>query len=74
MMDRHDIKEVVKEAIEESSHFQTHEAHHEWIQLRIDNEKALNTMCREVTKSIVQWSLLGLIGYGIAWAKSHFIP
>mgnify|MGYP000287687888 CR=1 FL=1 len=73
-MDRHEIKEILTEALQESSHFQVHEAHHEWIQLRIDNEKARNTMCREITSSIIQWSVVGIIGFFIVWIKEHYLP
>lgn len=71
IMDKNDLKDILKEALEESSHFQVHEAHHEWIQLRINNEKARNRMCAEITKSVVQWSVVGIIGYFVMWVKTH---
>ena len=71
-MEPNDIKELLKEAIQESTHFQTHELHHEWIQMRIDNEKARNAMCTEITKSVLQWSAVGIIGYLVLWVKEHF--
>lgn len=73
-MERHDFKELIKEALEESSVFNMHEEHHEWIQLRINNERARTSMCQEVTKSIIQWSVVGLLGYLVVWVKQHFIP
>lgn len=72
-MERHDFKELIKEALEESSVFKTHDKHHEWIQLRIDNERARTAMCQEVTKSIIQWSAVGLLGYSVVWVKEHLL-
>lgn len=73
-MERQDFKELIKEALEESSVFKMHEEHHEWIQIRIYNERARTAMCQEVTKSIIQWSVVGLLGYLVVWIKQHFIP
>lgn len=74
MIEREIIKEIIKEAFEESTHFRIHEAHHDWIQARIDSEKSRNAMCLELTKSIVQWSVIGILTYMAIWLKDHFIP
>lgn len=73
-MERHEIKEIIMEALDESSGFKLHEAHHEWIQLRIDREKERCEMCREITKSVMQWSVIGILGYMLVWIKDHYIP
>lgn len=74
MTDKTQIKEIIKEAFEESSHFKSHEAHHDWIQARIENEKSRNKLCMELTKSIIQWSAIGILTYMALWIKEHFVP
>lgn len=39
-----------------------HTAHHEWIQEQIEKDRAKKEMMWEITKSVSQWSVLGLLG------------
>lgn len=54
-----------------------HNEHHEWIKCRIEAEKSKQEMYKEITKSVLQWSIFGILGgllylvQQINWPKIH---
>ena len=73
-MDTNELKQVIQDALTEhhAINFSEHSAHHEWIQERIETEKARKEMFNEVTKAAIQWSIMGLLGYIAYWIQGHF--
>ena len=73
-MDTNELKQVIQDALTEhhAINFSEHSAHHEWIQERIETEKARKEMFNEVTKAAIQWSITGLLGYAAYWIQGHF--
>lgn len=61
---RSELKEMLEEVIEERTILsaEEHEAHHRWIEERIEAEKARKTMYMEMAKSAAQWSVAGILG------------
>lgn len=71
-----DLKTVMEEIFEERSRIdsQSHGKHHEWIEARIEAEKARKDMCREISKAVAQWSVIGLSGAVIYWFQNGHWP
>ena len=40
---------------------EVHKSQHDWIQVHIEREKCRNEACKAVTRSVIQWSVLGLL-------------
>lgn len=75
-MNAEDLKTVLTEIFEERSHIdsQSHGEHHDWIKERIAAEKARKEMCWEITKAVAQWSVIGLLGGLVYWARNGYWP
>lgn len=51
-----------------------HTEHHEWIRARIDAEKSRKCMCDEITKTVLQWSILGILGAMVYFFQHGTLP
>ena len=73
-MTAEEIKIAVREAINDHPAFDpgVHAAHHAWIEERIDSERARKEYLREATKSLAQWSVVGIAGAIWYWVKGHW--
>lgn len=71
---RETIRQVLIELFEEWPYVdaQTHTAHHEWVRVRIERDRAIRDLCWGVAKVAAQWSVLGLLGAGLVWVRSHW--
>ena len=70
-IDREELKKILEEVFEG---IEMHNEHHEWIKERIEAEKARKEMCWEITKSVAQWSVIGLLGGAIYWFQNGHWP
>lgn len=63
-MDDKALKTLLLETLQEHHEnvIDAHAAHHEWIQERIEAEKARKEMMSKVTDAAIQWSVVGLLG------------
>lgn len=68
-MNKNDIAEAVEEILESRRGIEAdrHAAHHRWIEERIEAERARREMYREVTKAVAQWSVIGIIAFGLSY-------
>ncbi|MFZ2172341.1 MAG: hypothetical protein WAW61_22235 [Methylococcaceae bacterium] len=49
-----------------------HQTQHDWIQERIEAERARKEMFREITKVAIQWSVPVVLGGGLLWIQGHW--
>lgn len=63
-MERHELKEVLNEIFEERTRIdsETHAKQHEWVAMRIVADRERIEFYKTVRSSIVQWSVLGILG------------
>ena len=73
-MELDSLKSMILEALQEhhESVIDAHAAHHEWIQERIESEKARKIMLNNVANAALQWSVAGLLGTIWYWIQSHW--
>ena len=73
-MELDSLKSMILEALQEhhESVIDAHAAHHEWIQERIESEKARKIMLNNVASAALQWSVAGLLGTIWYWIQSHW--
>lgn len=67
------IRSIIESALDERSRLdhEIHAKHHDWIQERIDTEKARKKFYNEGIKTFIQWSILGLLGSIVYWIQQH---
>lgn len=72
--DEEKLQEILLKTLQEHHEnvIDAHCAHHEWIQERIEAEKARKVMLSKVTDVAVQWSVVGILGSIWYWLQSHF--
>ena len=72
-MDANELKKVIQDALTEypAINFAEHSEHHEWIQERIEAEKARKEMMSKVTDAAIQWSVVGLLGAAWYFIQKH---
>ena len=72
-MDDKTLKALLLETLQEhhESVIDAHAAHHEWIQERIEAEKARKEMMSKVADAAIQWSVVGHLGGAWYWNQSH---
>lgn len=82
-IDRDTLKAVLEEIFEQRSRIDSHahNEHHQWIQGRIEAEEALREACKarkdmykELTKSILQWSIPFLLTGVWYWLQTGHWP
>lgn len=72
---RDDLREVMSEMLNDRRiNLDEHGEHHEWIQERIETEKARKDLYREVTRTVIQWSVLGILGGLVFWVQNGHFP
>lgn len=74
--ERQNLKDLFLEALQEHHEdvINSHTAHHEWIQERIEAEKAKKEMLNKITEAAIQWSVAGLLGAAWYWMQTHYKP
>jgi hypothetical protein len=72
-MDDKALKALLLETLQEHHEnvIDAHAAHHEWIQERIEAEKARKVMISKVTDAAIQWSVIGLLGAAWYFIQQH---
>jgi hypothetical protein len=70
---KEDLKEVMAEVFNDRRiSYEDHSEHHEWIQERIEAEKARKEMYREITKVTIQYSIPVMLAAAYYWLQGHF--
>ena len=64
-----ELKRIFEEVL--ASHFENHVKHHEWIQARIDAEEKKRDMFDKIGQSVLQYSVMGLLGAAYYWLHAH---
>jgi hypothetical protein len=74
VIDKEDLHLIISEIFEEQVelHAQSHKAHHDWIQGRIEAEKERADYYREAKKTVIGWSIATLASAGIYFLQSHW--
>lgn len=61
-----DIEKVIADALREhynSIPNEEHEQHHDWVAAKIAAETDRSAAYKEIRKTAIQWSVVGLLGY-----------
>ena len=64
----HEISKEMKSRFSIPS--ELHKSQHDWIQVQIEREKCRHEACQALTRSVIQWSVLGILG-ALAYFFSH---
>jgi len=71
---RDELREIMIEIFDERSRIdsEAHLEHHQWIKERIQAEHDRIEMYREITKTVIQWSIPVILGGVWYWLSHHF--
>lgn len=69
-----DIEQAVLRAINSHPSFnsESHDAHHKWLEERIELERSRKELYKSIASSVAQWSVVGILGAISYWVQSHF--
>lgn len=72
-IEKEEFREILHELLDERARIDacSHAEHHEWIQERIEKDKALKEFYRETTKMVIQWSVPVVLGAAYYWLHEH---
>ena len=70
-----DVREIIKEALEEFPNVgaEVHLEHHDWVKAQIKRDQAKTELYRKAAAALVQWSVLGVLGFIATWVSTHII-